>query len=112
MDSMKHVRLIHLRNGAFSWRLHEDLTHHDIFRIEMLVPSWTQHLLQRERMTKAERETIERAELFHPGQGPLEERIYLCVDRELHGKYRMVTRPSTMPTSPLDLGTPEIQAEG
>jgi hypothetical protein len=52
MELMRQVRLIHLRNGAFSWRLHEDLTRFNIFRVEMMVPSWTQHVLQRDRMTK------------------------------------------------------------
>jgi MFS family permease len=80
---MSQVRMIHLRNGAFSWRLHEDLTHHNTFRIEMLVPSWTQHLLQRERMTKAEKAIIDEANTFHSAGGPIEERIFLCVNDEL-----------------------------
>jgi hypothetical protein len=80
---MKQVRMIHLRNGAFTWRLHEDLTRHNTFRIEMLVPSWTQHLLQRERMTKAEKAIIDKANAFHAGGGPMEERIFLCVNDEL-----------------------------
>ena len=41
MELMRQVRLIHLRNGAFSWQLHEDLTQFNIFRVEMIVPSWT-----------------------------------------------------------------------
>ena len=32
MDLMREVRLIHLRNGAYSWRLHEDLTRPNTFR--------------------------------------------------------------------------------
>jgi predicted MFS family arabinose efflux permease len=80
---MNQVRMIHLRNGAFTWRLHEDLTRHNTFRIEMLVPSWTQHLLQQERMTKAERAIIDQANAFHSGGVPIEERIFLCVNDEL-----------------------------
>jgi len=80
---MNKVRMIHLRNGAFTWRLHEDLTRHNTFRIEMLVPSWTQHLLQQERMTKAERAIIDQANAFHSGGVPIEERIFLCVNDEL-----------------------------
>jgi MFS family permease len=104
LDIMKHVRMIHLRNGAFTWRLHEDLTRHNTFRIEMLVPSWTQHMLQRERMTKAERAIIDQANAFHLGGGPIEERIFLCVNKELGSQRRTVSsHPSTTPFSPLNL---------
>jgi MFS family permease len=109
MELMKDVRLIHLRNGAFSWRLHEDLTRHNTFRIEMMVPSWTQHLLQWERMTRAEKLIIDQANTFHVGDTPMEERIYLCVNKELHSHRKTVSHPSTMPTSPLDLGSQEVQ---
>src|SRR5271170_2357387 len=39
MDLLREVRLIRLRNGAYSWRLHEDLTRPNSFRLEMSVPS-------------------------------------------------------------------------
>jgi len=84
MDLMREVRLIHLRNGAYSWRLHEDLTRPNTFRLEMIVPSWNEHLLQKERMTKAEKELLQRAWSLHMGSTPPEERIYLSVSRELH----------------------------
>jgi MFS family permease len=83
LELMRQVRLIHLRNGAFSWQLHEDLTQFNIFRIEMIVPSWTQYLLQRDRMTKAEKKIIEQAKKLHIGEGPLREGIFLCVNKEL-----------------------------
>ena len=92
MELMRQVRLIHLRNGAFSWRLHEDLTRFNIFRIEMMVPSWTQHVLQRERMTKAEKNIIERAKNLHIGEGRVQERIYLCVNKELVSHRRLAER--------------------
>ncbi len=31
---MREVRLIHLRNGAFGWRLDEDLTRFNTYRIK------------------------------------------------------------------------------
>ena len=76
-------RLIHLRNWAYSWRLHEDLTRHNTFRLEMSVALWNEHLLQKERMTKAEKELLERTWCFHMGPAPPEERIYLSLNREL-----------------------------
>src|SRR6516165_3906493 len=92
MELMRQVRLIHLRNGAFSWRLHEDLTRFNIFRVEMMVPSWTQHVLQRDRMTKAEKKIIERAKNLHIGEGRVQERIFLCVNKELVSHRRLAER--------------------
>ena len=65
MNLMREVRLIHLRNGAYSWRLHEDLVRPNAFRLEMIVPSWNEHLLQKERMTKAEKELLQKAWSLH-----------------------------------------------
>jgi MFS family permease len=84
MELMGYLRLIHLRTGAFSWRLHEDLTRVKVFRIEMLVPSWTQYVLQLQRMTNAEKNIIEQAKSLHVGKGPIQERIFLCINKELH----------------------------
>src|ERR1700758_835190 len=44
-----------------------------------VVPSWNEHLSQRERMTKAEKEVLEKAWRLHSGATPPEERIYLSV---------------------------------
>ena len=109
LEVMKDIRLIHLRNGAFTWRLHEDLTRPNIFRIEMLVPSWIQYRLQRERMTKSEKKVIDQASGFSAGGTPIEERIFLCINKELGTRRRMVSRPATTPFSPLNIGQQEIQ---
>jgi MFS family permease len=109
MRTMRDVRLIHLRNGAFSWRLHEDLERFNTFRLEMMVPSWNEHLLQQERLTKSEKEVLDRAWSMHLGKNHPEERIYLCVNREVLSHQVLETHPSTMPGSPLDLGSPEVK---
>jgi len=80
---MREVRLIHLRNGAYSWQLFEDPSRLNMFRIEMMVPSWTQYLLQQDRMTKTDREVLTQAESLHVGPDPPEVRMYLGVNREL-----------------------------
>ena len=49
----------------------------------MIVSSWNEHLLQKERVTKAEKDLLERAWSLHSGLGPPEERIYLLINREL-----------------------------
>jgi Transmembrane secretion effector len=106
---MREVRFIHLRNGAFSWRLHEDLERFNTFRLEMMVPSWNEHLLQQERLTKGELATLTRAWSLHVGESKPTERIYLCVNREVLNHRTLQTHPSTLPTSPLDLGTQEVK---
>jgi hypothetical protein len=103
IETLREVRLIHLRNGAFSWRLHEDLGRPNTYRVEMLYPSWTEYLLMQERLTKAEREVIDRARSFHVGAKPPEFRHFLCVNRELHTRRHVVTRPSAMPEAPLSV---------
>jgi hypothetical protein len=80
---MREVRLIHLRNGAYSWQLFEDPSRLNTFRIEMMVPSWTQYMLQQERMTKADGDVIAQAESLHVGPNPPEVRTYLGVNKEL-----------------------------
>jgi hypothetical protein len=53
------------------------------FRVEMLVPSWNEHLRQQERMAKGEKDVLDKAWSLHLGPDPPEERIYLVVNREL-----------------------------
>jgi MFS family permease len=86
LETMKHVRMVYLRNGAFAWRLHEDLARVNTYRIEIMVPSWSQYLLQASRWTKAEKIILERARNFHVGRTSLTEQMFLCVNKELHGK--------------------------
>jgi hypothetical protein len=103
LNALREVRLIHLRNGAFSWRLHEDLGRLNTYRIEMTVPSWTEYLLEQERLTKDEKQAIDKAWSFHVGENPPEVRHFLCVNRELHTRHHLVTRPSSMPEAPLSV---------
>jgi MFS family permease len=83
IDIMREVRLIHLRNGAYRWHLHEDLTCPNTYRLEMSVSSWGEHLMQRERMTKSEIDLLERAWGFHTGETLPGERIYLSMNKDL-----------------------------
>ncbi len=106
---MRELRLIHLRNGAFAWRLGEDLSRSNTYRIEMMVPSWTGYLLQRERLTKAEQETVKKVWHLHVGEDVPEERYYLCANRELDAGRTTVTHPSSMPTTPMNLGAQAAQ---
>lgn len=101
---LREVRLINLRNGAFSWRLHEDLGSPNIYRVVMMYPSWTEYLLMEERLTKGEREVMDKARSLHVGANPPTFRQFLCVNRELHTHHRhIVARPSSMPEAPLGI---------
>jgi MFS family permease len=103
LEVLRELRLIHLRNGAFSWRLHEDLGRPNTYRVEMMYPSWTEYLLMQERLTKNERAVIDKARAFHIGDNPPDFRHFLCVNRELHAQRHTVTRPTAMPEAPLSV---------
>jgi MFS family permease len=95
LDRMREVRLMHLRNGAYNWRLDEDLSEWHCFRLEMLVASWSEHLLQHERITKEEQENMEVAwNLDVRLDGPTV-RHFISVDKELMGGRRV--NPSEPP---------------
>jgi MFS family permease len=78
---MNEIRLIHLRNGAYSWQLFADPARPNHFHVEMMMPSWSQYLLQHERITKAERQVIDRALSLHLGENPPETRMYIRVNK-------------------------------
>src|ERR1700728_3680864 len=103
----------HPRDGpvaiTFEFDVDRLLTRSNIYRIEMMVPSWSGYLLQRRRLTKAEQETINKVWRLHVGEDIPDERYYLCVNRELNARGTTVTQPSSMPTPPIDLSSQEVQ---
>jgi len=78
---VKQYRLIFLRNGAFLFRVGENLEHPSTFRTEMLVSSWAEHLRQFERMTKAETDLVERVWAMHAGDEDMVVGHYLQANR-------------------------------
>jgi len=84
VNIMREVRRIHLRNGAYRWQLHEDLTRPNAYRLEMTVASWNEHLMQFERMTKSDKDFLERAWSFHTGETLPGERVYLSLNKEMY----------------------------
>jgi len=80
---MRDARLIFLRNGAYRWHLYEDLNQPNKFRMEVVAPSWKEHLLQRERLTRKETEVIDKLRSLRIDPNPPEEWISLSVDREV-----------------------------
>jgi MFS family permease len=82
LDSfIEELRLIHLRNGAYSWQLFEDPARPDRFRIGIMMPSWSQYLLHNERITQPERQIIDRALSLHVGGNAPDVRTYVRVNR-------------------------------
>ncbi len=91
---MQQVRLIHLRNGVQSWRFHEDLTQSNMFRLELVVSSWNDHLLQIARLTKGENQVLEKAWSLHMDEAPPAERVYLSVSNELQMPRQCISAPT------------------
>jgi MFS family permease len=83
IELMRDARLIFLRNGAYRWHLYEDLDQPNKFRMEVVAPSWKEHVLQRERLTKKETDLIDKLRGLRIGPNPPEEWISLSVDREV-----------------------------
>jgi MFS family permease len=78
---MQQVRLVFLRNGAFLYRVEENLEEPGTFRTEMRLSSWAEHLRQNERMTKADIELVERLWAMHSGKQQRIVRHYLPANR-------------------------------
>jgi Transmembrane secretion effector len=83
VELMRDARLIFLRNGAYRWHLYEDLNQPNKFRMEVVVPSWKQHLLQRGRMTTTEKDILLKLRSLRTNPNPPEEWISLSVEKEV-----------------------------
>lgn len=83
LDLAGTARLIYLRNGAHHWHLKEDLARPNNFQMEIVAPSWVQHLRKRERMTKNEMEILDKLHGLHRGPDPPEECISLNLEKEV-----------------------------
>jgi Transmembrane secretion effector len=69
------------QNGAFSFRVDENLENPGTFRTEMFLSSWAEHTRQLARTTKGEREIVQRALGMHVGDEGPAVRHYLKADR-------------------------------
>jgi MFS family permease len=83
IELMRDARMIFLRNGAYRWHLYEDLKQPNKLRMEVVVPSWKQHLLQRERMTKNEKDVLLKLRNLRTDPNPPEEWVSLSVEKEV-----------------------------
>ena len=83
VELMRDARMIFLRNGANRWHLYEDLKQPNKFRMEVVVPSWKQHVLQLERMTKNEKDVLLKLSNLRTDPNPPEEWVSLSVEKEV-----------------------------
>jgi quinol monooxygenase YgiN len=83
IDLMREARSIFLRNGAYRWHLYADLNQPNLFRMEVVVSSWKQYVLQSERLTKSEKDVLDRLRGLHTDLSPPERWISLSADREV-----------------------------
>ena len=69
-SAMNKVRSIRLRDGAINWELFHDIENPNRY-VEMFTSeSWTEHLRQHERITKADLAIEQHAISFHKGKDP------------------------------------------
>ena len=87
---INELRLIHLRNGAYSWQVFADQARPNHVHVEIKMPSWSQYLLQCERITKAEKQVIDKALSLCVGEKPLETQIYIRVNKRFGDASRAV----------------------
>jgi MFS family permease len=69
-SAMHRVRSIMLRDGAINWELFHDVENPSRYVMMFTSESWTEHLRQHERVTKADLAIEEHARSFHIGKDP------------------------------------------
>ncbi len=69
-SAMHRVRSIMLRDGAINWELFHDVENPSRYVMMFTSESWTEHLRQHERITKADLAIEEYARSFHIGKDP------------------------------------------
>ncbi|MDE1725995.1 MAG: MFS transporter [Thaumarchaeota archaeon] len=69
-SAMNDVRSLILRDGAINWELFHDIENPSRYVMMFTSESWTEHLRQHERITKADLAIEEHARSFHIGKDP------------------------------------------
>jgi MFS family permease len=83
VDLMRELRRIYLRNGASNVRLYENLSERLTFRMEAVVPTWREFVLLQGRLTKSEREILDRVLELHAGTKARVDH-YILITRDLN----------------------------
>jgi Transmembrane secretion effector len=76
---MKQIRLVFLRNGAFSARLDQDMANPNRFRLQSMVSSWAAHQRLGQRITRDEHALWSELWSLHAGQESPAPKRYLGI---------------------------------
>jgi len=82
-DLMREIRLAYLRNGARNWHLYEDCRQSNRFQMEVVASSWNEYQRQSERLTKDEKELLDKLASLRVEPDPLAERIRISINKEV-----------------------------
>jgi Transmembrane secretion effector len=82
-DLMREIRLAYLRNGARSWHLYEDCRRSNRFQMEAVASSWNEYKRQNERLTKDEKELLDKLASLRVESTPLTESIRVSINKEV-----------------------------
>ena len=82
-DLMRQIRLVYLRNGARDWHLYEDFVRSNRFQMEIVASSWSEYQRQNERLTKDEKELLDRLASLRVDKNAGEEFIRVSINKEV-----------------------------
>ena len=82
-DLMREIRLAYLRNGARNWHLYEDCRHSNRFQMEVVASSWNEYQRQNERLTKNEKELLDKLASLRVDPDAIGESIRISVNKEI-----------------------------
>jgi Transmembrane secretion effector len=80
---MREIRLAYLRNGARNWHLYEDCRRANRFQMEVVASSWNEYQRQSERLTKDEKELLDKLASLRVDPDPVEESIRISINKEV-----------------------------
>ncbi len=87
IETLREVRKIYLRNGASNWHLYGDFIKSNRFQMEVLAPSWVEYRRMSERLTRDEKEILDRLQKLHIEPDPPEKFARISYDKYITGKY-------------------------
>jgi Transmembrane secretion effector len=80
---MREIRLAYLRNGARNWHLYEDCRRSNRFQMEVVVSSWNEYQRQNERLTKDEKELLDKLASLRVDPDSHTESIRISIKKEV-----------------------------
>ena len=95
---MKQIRLVFLRNGAFSARLDQDMANPNRFRLQAMVSSWAANQRLGQRITRDEHALWSELWSMHVGQEPPAPKRYLGIQHWIPDESAMLRlKPAPAP---------------